>query len=487
MIVLADTVMMLWPVVVMAMFVLLPPSRAVSIAFVVGWMFLPFKSYPLNGLPDLTKTSLTCYSVALATLLLDPLRITAFRPRWFDLSIVGVCLAPAISSLDNDLGLYDAAAASVSSAVTWGLPYLLGRLYLTDTASLRFLAMMMVYGSLAYLPLCWFEMRMSPQLHLMIYGMGDFRWGGMRLGGWRPSVFFESGLQLGLWMSAATLLAGWLWKVGEWRCFARLPAGAWLALLAATTVLCRSSGALILLVGACAVLGWTVLTRNRLALVGLVLVCPLYMAVRSTGNTGWQDLITVIERIDVERAESLEFRFINEDMLVSKALARPLFGWGGWGRSRIYDEWGKDICVTDGLWMIELGTHGLFGLVSLYAVLLLPLATLVFSFPARRLAAADLAPVLGLAIAVTLFGIDCLLNAMVSPIYAFAAGGVLSTVRSMARSERRSRGPRRPAREYRESNTNGSTALELSVKPGGHSESAASASQLPLFESEAIV
>jgi hypothetical protein len=482
MIILADTVMLLWPVAVVALFVLLPASRAVSIAFVFAWLFLPFKSYPLQGLPDLTKTSLTCYSVALATLVIDPLRIVGFRPRWFDLAILGVAVAPAISSLDNDLGQYDALAAAVGSTVTWGLPYFLGRIYLTDLASLRFLAMAMVIGSLAYMPLCWFEMRMSPQLHSMIYGMGDFRWGGMRLGGWRPSVFFESGLQLGLWMSAVTLIAGWTWWLGVWRRFACLPAAAWFALLALTTLLCRSSGALILLAAAGGALMLSRWTRTRIGLVALLLVCPLYMAVRSSGNTGWQGLVQLIRQVDADRAESLEFRFINEEMLVQKALQRPMFGWGGWGRSRIYDEWGKDICVTDGLWMIELGTHGLLGLASLYAMLLLPLAYLLVRFSPRRLLTADLAPALTLALAVTIFAIDCLLNAMISPIYALAAGGVLEAVRRQANLESRPRVRRR--RPFR---SDPETPIQ-SEQPGwSFDEDPASADErsLPLIESGA--
>jgi hypothetical protein len=433
---LADTVMLVWPLVVIGLFALMPPSRAVATAFVAGWLFLPFKSYPLKGLPDLTKTALTCYSVAAATLLLDPLRIVAFRPRWFDLALVGLCVSPGIASIDNGLGLYDALSACVTALVTWGLPYLVGRLYLTDRESLRFFSLAIVVGSLVYMPLCWFEMRMSPQLHSMVYGAGDYRWGGLRLGGWRPSVFFESGLQLGLWMSVAALTATWFWWSRLWQKLAGIRSIYWLGLLLVTTLLCRSSGALVLLFAAAAALVWTMAFKNRLALVLLVAVCPAYMLVRSNGSVSWQGLVDVIRQIDAERAESLEFRFLNEDMLVAKALQRPLFGWGGWGRSRVFDEWGKDISVTDGLWMIELGTHGILGLASLYAMLLLPLAFLVWNFPARRLLSTDLAPALVLAIAVVLFAIDCLLNAMVTPIYALAAGGVLEAVRRQALAER---------------------------------------------------
>ena len=37
------------------------------------------------------------------------------------------------------------------------------------------------------------------------------------------------------------------------------------------------------------------------------------------------------------------------------ALDRPVFGWGGWGRSRLHDDQGRDVSVTDGLCIISAG------------------------------------------------------------------------------------------------------------------------------------
>ena len=45
-------------------------------------------------------------------------------------------------------------------------------------------------------------------------------------------------------------------------------------------------------------------------------------------------------------------------MLAAKAMRRPVFGWGGWGRSRVHDEWGTDLSITDGLWIIQFGQLG---------------------------------------------------------------------------------------------------------------------------------
>ena len=69
----------------------------------------------------------------------------------------------------------------------------------------------------------------------------------------------------------------------------------------------------------------------------------------------------------------MKFRFMNEDLLAAKAMQRPVFGWGGWGRSRVFsEETGEDLTVTDGLWIIILGSSGFFGLITLMSMLLLP-------------------------------------------------------------------------------------------------------------------
>jgi len=66
--------------------------------------------------------------------------------------------------------------------------------------------------------------------------------------------------------------------------------------------------------------------------------------------------------IGEERAQSLNFRFKNEHLLLEHGRERFLFGWGGWGRNRVYDEeTGKDLTITDGLWIIIFGTSGWLG------------------------------------------------------------------------------------------------------------------------------
>ena len=112
--------------------------------------------------------------------------------------------------------------------------------------------------------------------------------------------------------------------------------------------------------------------------------------------------------------------------MAAKALQQPWFGWGGWGRNRVHDEWGQDVSITDGLWILELGRHGYAGLLAWLAAIVMPLSLLTWRYSARRLTSAALAPALSLGVLVTLYAIDCLVNAMVNPVFMLAGGGVVA-------------------------------------------------------------
>ena len=70
----------------------------------------------------------------------------------------------------------------------------------------------------------------------------------------------------------------------------------------------------------------------------------------------------------------MEFRFDNEDLLLKKAMSRQYFGWGGFGRGRLYDsEMGKEITIADGQWIIVLSMRGVVGLFCYLGILLVPI------------------------------------------------------------------------------------------------------------------
>src|SRR3954452_11160232 len=189
-----------WIPIIVVLFALLPGRWAAAVAVVGAWLLLPPYGIPIANFPDYSKTTAATIGMVLGTLLFGLDRILAFRPRWFDLPMLAWCFCPLASSLDNGLGWDDGLAGSLGHIIEWGLPYLIGRMYFQDFEGLHAFTVTMVVGGLAYVLPCLFEIRMSPRLLGWVYGFSSLQ--GTRFGGFRPNVFFGTGLELGLWMTA---------------------------------------------------------------------------------------------------------------------------------------------------------------------------------------------------------------------------------------------------------------------------------------------
>ncbi|MBX3357081.1 MAG: hypothetical protein KF745_01505 [Phycisphaeraceae bacterium] len=438
-----------WYAVIVALFAVLPARRAIVAAYVAGWLFLPNETVMMSGIPNFTKGSILATGVLACAAVFDFRGLAALRLRLSDLPMVVFSLSPLASSYSNGLGFYDGISQVMYYSFLWGIPYLLGRAYLNDWSAMRDLAVGVLLGGVAYVPLCLFEMRMSPIVHLRVYGVNPFV-GAMdtfRFGGWRPIVFLSNGLELGLWMSAATLAGVWMWRSGTIKRIAGVPAIWVVGVLGATTFLCRSLGALTLLatgMGALFLVRWT---RIRTIAAALAVIPFFYITARSLDPSTCGQLVDVAAMINQDRAESLLFRMQNEDILVAKALEQPLWGWGGWGRNRVYNEDGKDISITDGFWVVIIGINGTIALVAVFAVMALPMLLVWRRIPAVYWSAPACAPVIWAATISALFAVDCLFNGMINPVYVLAMGGAVSVTRrgvfGSARPQPRQGGPAR--------------------------------------------
>ena len=423
--ILVDVILLGWIPVILVMFAILPPRRAVIVAFAAAWMFLPVAGYALPGLPDFDKMTATSLGVLLGVCLFDASRIVALRVSPLDLPMVVWCLCPMASSYLNGLGLYDGASAMLDNIITWGLPYYIGRLYFSDLEGLRELAIGIFIATLVYMPFCLYEAKMSPRLHRIVYGFyqHSFRQT-MRWGGWRPQVFMEHGLMVGLWMAGGVLTGAWLWFAGAIRRVWIVPASLLVAALLITTVLCKSAGALLLLVGALGVLVLSHFLRTRAMVALLVLTPALYIGARLQGWT-FEPVTDAIEQFSEERAGSLRFRIDAEVLLIERAKESPVYGWGSWSGNRVRDERGRDVAVTDSLWILAFGQKGFVGLVSVFTVLMLPAYLLYRRFPASEWRNPAVAPFAALAMVVAIFALDSLVNAMFNPVFVVAAGAVI--------------------------------------------------------------
>lgn len=431
--ILVPLVMFGWLPLVLYIFSRYAPQRALLISFVIAWLFLPQAGLAIPVIPDYGRITATCYGVILATMIFDVQRFAKFRYTALDIPITIWCLCPAVSSLTNDLGPYDALVSTLEQIWSWGLPYFLGRIYLNDFSGLRQLAMAVFIGGLVYVPLCVIESRLSLSIHLVVYGFQHpsqtFIFA-VRYGGYRPSVFLESGLMLGVWLMWAALSAVVLWRTKNlpprmWN----LPTGFWVWIILFTFAIQRSTGAYILFMLGLLIMFLARWLRLLFPLWVIYIIVIAFVTSSAMGVFPQQDVITFMSQIfEEDRIRSVAFRFINEEFLGEKARQRWLFGWGGFGRNRVYNEYGEDISVTDSLWIIVFGVYGIVGLLSCFGTLLVPTFAFVWRYPARMWSNPIVAPAAAMAVSVVLYAFDCVLNAMINPIFTLTAGGIVGVV-----------------------------------------------------------
>lgn len=431
---LGPAILYAWIPIILAMYILFPARRAVVVALVTSWLFLPMLGIDVPYAPDYTKVTATSYGILLGALLLDPdNRLLNFRPSWIDLPMVVWCVVPFFSSIlnadpTNELGPYDGATAVVSQVIKYGFPYLIGRLYFTDPNSCRDFAMGLVIGGLLYVPLCLFEAKMSPQLHSIVYGFKPVQDWAMakRMGGWRPSVFMQHGLAVGVWMATSACMAFWLWLTSARKHVWGVPMVFVFIILFLTTGLVRSSGAILLMFVLLASMFIIRYYNTKLPITLILIAVVSVLFLRSTGLWKGEALAQfVIDNVSEDRGGSIMFRFENENKILEHTYEKPVFGWGGWGRAYEIQRPGRIITVTpDSYWIIAFGEHGVVGLVSLFGFLLIPPAVLLSRMRSEQWIDPRYAAVSGLAIVTFIYSLDGIFNAMINPIFIAALGGV---------------------------------------------------------------
>ena len=343
--------------------------------------------------------------------------------RWIVIALIVMTLiGPVLTVLTNGdpvfggtegrrpgLGIKDA-ILGFNSAFFALIPFFLARRFLAGTEGhVTILKAFCILGFL-YSFLVLYEARMSPQLNVHIYGFFPRSFmQHMRGGSWRAIVFLHHGLWVGVVMSATILSAMVMTK--------RSTGGARLAYLLLVLwmipvlILGKNFGALVIgLIGAPFIL----IAPRRTQIIAAAVIAAIllvYPMMRGAGLVPTDKIYEKVAAIDPDRAQSLNLRFKNEDQLSEKASQRPLFGWGGWGRSRVFNPvTGNDISITDGLWVILIGTSGWFGYIAKFGLLCIPILFLAF----RRREELDTVTT-GLAIVLGANLIDMMLNATLTP------------------------------------------------------------------------
>ncbi|MFH7320735.1 hypothetical protein ACHHRT_09005 [Desulfurivibrio sp. D14AmB] len=412
------------------LFSTLKPHQAVLVSVIGGWLLLPVFSYNFQGIPTFDKHSAIALGLVLGGWLSGQRQKANFQWKIYDLPMVLWCFSAIPTSLVNQLGLYDGISGTFTKIMVWGIPYLAGRIYFTNHEALHDLCRGIVIGGLIYLPLCLYEIRMSPQLSNTIYGFFPHSFHQhARYGGYRPIVFMNHGLMVALWMAMATTVAFWLWRSRIVEQIKGIPMGFIVMALAITTLLCKTQNGILLMFLGCSLYYVYRYTKTSLPFTLLVLGIPAYLVLRITGVIEMDNVASVMAHlVDERRIPSLLARLTQEDNFIRHTLNSPLFGWGTHQRNWPIDpETGRRVVrAIDPLWLINFSINGFFGLLAfLGAMMLGPWKVLgAMTNPTEKAADSMVIP-LALSSVVIMFMIDCIFNGMINPVYIVSTGALI--------------------------------------------------------------
>lgn len=461
---LAFAVLLLWPVVVMLMFRKMTPERAFIWAILGGYMALPqataFDFPMIPALDKVTIPNLTAYTMCVVMV---GMRIVILpENRLARLFLIMMIAAPIISVFNNTdpvtfgtltygqltmvmqdaeplpgMRIYDALSALLNQLLL-ALPFFVARNLLATPQALSELLRTFVVAGLIYsVPMLW-EVRFSPQLHIMTYGFFQHDFGQMmRAGGFRPIVFMPHGLWVALFAVMTAVAA--LHHATIATPMQRMRTIMITVYLFIVVYFCRSLGPLMLLL---LVSGLVLFASRKMQLrvaAALGAVALIYPLLRGLGVVPTQKLVDWVASARPDRAQSLEFRFDNEDMLLDRAAEKPIFGWGGWGRNQVFDPMtGEMLTISDGQWIITIGQYGWFGYLGTFGLIVMPLFALWACY--RRTAMPDIprqACVLALLLGANV--LDMLPNATLVPLTWLIGGALLGHAEMVVRERRTAR------------------------------------------------
>jgi hypothetical protein len=449
----ASFVLYAWPFLVIAAYAV--RCRSARVARTTAWMMiLPVMFLPSRhdlAIAALNKHRIAFLSIAIALELFHRRELLSRAPwRHFPRVALLVLIFGATQTVRTNgdalwfgplalpaLTWRDAAWMAYGSFIDVYIPFAIGqRVFKTERDLLDLLDVLSICAVI-YVPLCLFELRFSPQLHNWVYGYIPTDFVQARRGsGYRPVVFMNHGLSVAMFLFSGFAAALGLRRAGA---AARRSAGS----RAVVTGLLLAVGNSLASVLYSLVAMLFHFVRSNKALGRAVLVIALlviaYPAMRASGVFPAQGIGEFFGQISKQRMDSLVFRFVNEDILLARAMERPVFGWGAWGRNRIIESWGspgdewagfRDVSVTDGSWIIVLGMSGFVGFAGYFSFFLVPL--LRFAHCVARMPARAQALLGTLALIVALFAVDLIPNAQ-SDLLPLAYAGALFTLSNRLR------------------------------------------------------
>ncbi|MEQ6248531.1 hypothetical protein ABMC89_06545 [Sulfitobacter sp. HNIBRBA3233] len=445
----------IWPAVCLVLFRNLRVERAIIWSILGGYLLLPpLAEFNLPLVPALDKVSIPNISVLAILLFATAHRVRLVPESWLARILVlllVLCAVPTVLTnrepilfevlrdADPILFLVDALPGqsvrdigSVLIAQTLTVvPFLIARQFLSSETGLRELLVALVAGALFYSVPSFFEIMVSPQTNILVYGFFQHSFEQtMRAGGFRPIVFLPHGLWLAIFVCTALIASAALTRlapaIDRWKLVLVT------VFMLVFLLLCKSAasiayGLVLLPVVLFFPRRWMIYLATAMAIVAVT-----YPMLRNFGVIPTDEIVAEVQQLNPARAESLEYRFNNEAQLLERAAEKPAFGWSGWGRSLVRDsETGEIMTIPDGRWIIVFGTFGWLGYLAEFGLLALPLLLLTWRMLRDRKAAVS--PYIGavsLVLGVTMT--DMLLNATLTPFIWLVAGAILGHVERLS-------------------------------------------------------
>lgn len=381
----AYAVLLCWPLFGIYFFRRFAINIAILNTIVIGYMFLPVGlSIKIPSFPDLSKSSLSILTILFCLKVLKKQTIGFFKLKGISIVLMVMLLtAPFLTALTNTeptefnpaLRLYDGMSMMITTILTIIIPFLLGRQYFSNKESQILLIRYAATAALVYSLFVIFEIRFSPQLHKFFYGYFPHSWlQQSRGGGFRSVAFMGHGLWVAFFIMVGTVSAIALMNAKLALKYIKLPLTWAVLFLFVVLILQKSLASLIYaMLAFITVKLFSPNLRSKAVMIGALIVL-MYPLLSILGQFPHKTIEDFAYSYSEQRGQSLNFRFENEKILLSRAYEKPLFGWGKWGRNHVHDDYtGETISVTDGKWIILFGVSGWYGMIAEFGLLILAL------------------------------------------------------------------------------------------------------------------
>ena len=374
----AFAMIFLWPIIAILLYKKFDTVTATFWTIVGGYMLLPVNTaIDLPMIPSIGKDEISAIAALIGCMVIKHKKIAFFGANNLQKTLIGLLLfIPLLNVFFNQdpmfngarwmpgLTLYDAIGQVLAQYLEL-LPFVIAISIVKNIDDLEKIIRLLVVAGLVYSIPILFEIRISPQLHSWVYGFFPHSFAQQaRLGGFRAAVFMGHGLLVATFCFVCVSAAALHIKIGHPK--DKVINVAIFAYLLLVLILSKSVGATLLgiLTAGCILFLHTAL--QKVVAKGLVLIFILYPTLSILDLIPYEGIVSLIANYSVDRAQSIEFRFMHEAILIEHAFEKFLFGWGSWARNRLADS------VSDGYWLIVYGTYGICYFYALFGLFIQP-------------------------------------------------------------------------------------------------------------------